>query len=89
MRRKSCSKCGGSGKFDEVVEHKRTCWNCSGRGWYRHLYDEEKITCKRCAGKGSMLYHIRESSICSQCDGQGYVSYVKTDKEQVFPPNAS
>jgi len=86
MSRQSCSKCGGSGKFEEMVEHKRTCWNCSGRGWKIYLYAEEKYICKMCGGKGSTFYHIKESRICSQCDGQGYA---KTDMERVFFPNAS
>jgi len=87
MRKQTCSYCDGSGNVDEVVEYKKACWKCNGRGWYRRIYhDVEKIPCKRCRGKGSTLYQIIEINVCSQCNGQGYIII---DKESVFFPETT
>ena len=70
----NCSHCDSSGRIEEIIEYKKTCWICSGRGWYIHLYEEEKVACKRCAGKGAKLYLFRGSRICPYCDGRGHVN---------------
>jgi len=84
MRKQLCSFCDGSGNVDEVLEYKKTCWKCSGRGWYRMIYhNDEKVPCKRCSGKGSTRYQITEINLCSKCSGQGFMN---TDKEKIFTP---
>lgn len=84
MCKQICSYCNGSGNVDEVIEYKKICWKCSGRGWYRRIYHNvEKIPCKPCIGRGFTLYQITETNVCSQCNGQGYIT---TDKERVFSP---
>ena len=72
MTNQTCPICNDRGSIDEFVDYSKTCWQCSGRGWFKRLlHENEKQICKRCGGKGFYRFEMIESRTCPQCHGQG------------------